>query len=763
MNIIHPGCSLSLRALGLLLVALLTLIDSSPVLAVDDPVETEDGVESPDSDAKDPSGEDEPRPVVRDRLLVLGLSDDLLELPGSAHRIDKLELEEQGHSDVHRILRTIPGVNIQEEDGFGLRPNIGLRGTGVERSQKVTLLEDGVLIAPAPYSAPAAYYSPTAGRMEGFEVRKGSSSVRQGPMTTGGAINYLSTAIPAQPGGSAEVTGGSDGLLRGHLVLGGSGSRLGWMLEGFRLESDGFKQLDTGGPTGFELNDLLGKFRWSSSGNGGFYQALELKIGATEQTGHETYLGLTDEDFGRNPFRRYAGSEKDLLTSDHRQFRLTWLAQLSPSVDLTASLYDNEFSRNWYKLQSIGGTNVGSVLDAPEDFGRELGVLRGDLDSDGGELAVRANRRDYFSRGLQVVAGLNGSGAHELEIGVRYHQDEEDRFQEEDLFAMLGGRLIQTAAGDPGSQSNRVGSARALALFATDTFTLGRWRLTPGVRYEAIDLTRRDFGKSDPDRDGASLKVTDNRVTELIPGLGVSFLASETTALFVGVHKGFAPPAPGSNEEVMAEQSTNYEAGVRHQASRLRAEVVGFYNDYDNLLGTDTLSSGGEGTGDQFNGGASRVLGVEASLAYEVELKSGLAMPLRANYTLTRGEFLSSFETGFADWAPAVEQGDQIPYLPEGQGFVGVGLRGLDWSVGVDATYNGEMRTTAGQGASEATERIDSNVVLDAAVSYRFLGRYRAFARVRNLADEVYVAARRPAGLRPGLPRTLLVGLSLDF
>jgi Fe(3+) dicitrate transport protein len=403
------------------------------------------------------------------------------------------------------------------------------------------------------------------------------------------------------------------------------------------------------------------------------------------------------------------------------------------------------------------------VLGAPEDFGRELDVLRGDLDSDGGELAVRANRRDYFSRGLQFVAGISRPGRHELEIGARYHQDEEDRFQEEDLFAMHDGRLVQTAAGDPGSQSNRVGSASALALFATDTLTLGRWRLTPGVRYEAIDLHRLDFGTHDPDRDGSSLKVTDNRVTELIPGLGASFRVSETTALFVGVHKGFAPPAPGSSEEVMAEQSTNYEVGMRYRASRLRGEVVGFYNDYDNLLGTDTLSSGGEGTGAQFNGGASRALGVEASLAYEVELRPGLTMPLRANYTLTRGEFLSSFETGFADWAPAVEKGDRIPYLPASQGFVGVGLQGRDWSAGVDATYSGEMRTTAGRGAGDANERIASHLVLDAAASYRFAGRYRAFARVRNLADEVYVAARRPAGLRPGLPRTILLGLSLDF
>ncbi|NBV73161.1 ferric citrate transporter FecA, partial [bacterium] len=107
--------------------------------------------------------------------------------------VSKSELEQFRYTDIHRIVSRIPGVYISEEDGLGLRPNIGVRGTGSLRMEKLNVMEDGILIAPAPYASPAAYYSPTAGRMESIEVRKGSTQIKHGPFTTGGSLNYIST------------------------------------------------------------------------------------------------------------------------------------------------------------------------------------------------------------------------------------------------------------------------------------------------------------------------------------------------------------------------------------------------------------------------------------------------------------------------------------------------------------------------------------------------------------------------------------------
>ncbi len=697
--------------------------------------------------------------AVFDNLTVVGSAETA---GGSAHVIGQAQLEVHNYNDVHRVLRQVPGVNIQEEDGFGLRPNIGIRGTGVERSQKITLMEDGVLIAPAPYAAPAAYYSPTVGRMESLEVRKGTSAVRQGPHTTGGVINYRSTSIPESFSGKAELALGTDGLLRTHAYAGDSNQRLGWLVEGYQLSSDGFKQLDTADSTGFDLTDLVAKFRLSSRSDAKIYQAAELKLGWNQQDGAETYLGLTAEDFERTPYRRYAGSSADRIDTEHNQFQLSYFAQLSPRFDLTAVVYNNEFSRNWHKLQSVNGLGLNAVLNDPQNHSAEISVLRGDLNAVD-SLSVRNNRRDYFSRGVSASLGAHVDGRirHDLEVGVRVHRDEEDRFQEEDLYNMSFGQPLLSSLGAPGSQSNRVASANAIAVFFEDSFSFGKWTVTPGARYEVIDLERQDYGRSDPVR-GSEPRSTTNRVRQLVPGVRVQHVVNERNLWFAGLYQGFSPPTPGSNERVEPEESDNIEIGWRYSGRKLAAEVTGFYSNYGNLLGTDTLSSGGDGTGNQFNGGSALVQGLEAAATWELRPSQSAQVPLRLVYTYTDTEFLSSFETNFADWAPQVERGDELPYVPKHQLTLGATWNSPRWSVGIDGNLNGAMRTLAGAGAIPSDSGIPSRWTWDLAIE-RDLSSYRLFLQVRNLTDNTYLVARRPAGLRPGMPRTVVVGVKVDF
>ena len=113
-----------------------------------------------------------------EEVVVIGSRDDVQKIAGSGGLIEEEQLDRMDYTDLNQILSSIPGVYFREEDGYGLRPNIGIRGATTDRSQKITMMEDGILIGPAPYSAPAAYYVPNVARHSSIEVLKGPASIK---------------------------------------------------------------------------------------------------------------------------------------------------------------------------------------------------------------------------------------------------------------------------------------------------------------------------------------------------------------------------------------------------------------------------------------------------------------------------------------------------------------------------------------------------------------------------------------------------------
>lgn len=708
--------------------------------------------------------DDQPGSKVLERIMVVGDEEQRSEIAGSAHYIGKKELEKHEYSNINRILREIPGVNVQE-DGLGLRPSIGIRGTGLDRSQKITLMEDGVLIAPAPYSAPAAYYFPMAGRMEAVEVRKGSSTIKYGPNTTGGAINLISTSIPNSVlGGKADINIGNFSRREIHANAGGAQDNFGWLLETYQIGTTGFKDLDGGGETGINVKDALAKFRLNSAPDAALYQELELKLSGTDELSNVTYLGLTDSDFAATPYRRYAGSQQDQMDAQHGQLQLRHYMQPSAKVDVITTVYRNEYSRNWYKLGKVGGVSINKILEDSATYAAEYAVIAG-ADSPDDYLSVKANNRVYLAQGIQSAINFELGGenlSHDLEVGVRYHEDEEDRFQWSDKYKMDNGTMVMTSAGTPGgsASNNRVKSAQAWALYVQDKISFGNWVLTPGLRYETINT--REVRWSDPGR-GTVAKDASNTLNVVMPGVGAVYKLNPKLSLLAGAHKGFTPSSPGST--AVSEQSVNYEFGARYQTSALRTEAIGFFNNYSNLLGSCTASAGANcEQGDQFNGGKSKVLGLEASLAYDLGVARNLdfAIPLRLAYTYTDATFQSSFESNYDPWG-SVEKGDEIPYIASNQLSAGIGVEKATWDVDLTAKYVGDTRTYAGKGAIPTAERLDSRVVFDLAGNYKLGDKSKVFLAIENLTNEIYMAARRPAGALPGAPRNVRIGIKMDL
>ena len=711
--------------------------------------------------------------IIIERETMTGGSQFMTDIPGSAHYVGPRQLNKFSYNDVNRILRNIPGINIQEEEGFGLRPNIGMRGTGVERSSKITLMEDGILTAPAPYIAPAAYYFPTAGRMEGVEVRKGSSQIKYGPYTTGGAVNFISTLIPQDFSAKINMMGGNYGRRIAQASIGQSFEYGGFMLETYQNTATGFKELDNGGPTGFSNQDYVGKFRVNSPLRAKVYQSLTFKVGQSIGKADETYLGLTQDDFDKTPNRRYAGSQIDNINTKQEQYSLKYNIMPAKFLDISITAYRNDFSRNWYKLEgvkynplsdpAVKSVPITNVLDDPTKYQGEYSILTGATSSNDDALFVRNNNRKYYAQGVQGLFGLNFNSSvikHDIEIGFRYHEDEEDRFQWEDQYKMNNGVMQLTKSGTPGTQDNRVSDAKALAGYVQYSLKFGNFLALPGIRYESITLSRLDYGKTDPDRTGVFLAKTDNKVDVWIPGVGLEYSFSSKVQGFLGIHRGFAPP--GATDGTSPEKSINYEIGGRINHSNLSVQSVLFFNNYQNLLGSDLAAAGGGGTGDLFNAGKVRTYGLEAQLAYYwlPATFSSFAIPLALAYTYTSGEFESSFVATNQDWG-TVNKGDHLPYLSNHQITFNAGLEHKSFNINLSSKYNSEMRTAPGEGNIPDGLRIDSNFIVDFSVNYKITRFITAIGNVNNLMDEVYGVARRPAGIRPGLPRTFLLGVKV--
>ena len=674
---------------------------------------------------------------------------------GSAYEVSQEQLELVESNNIEQVLAGVPGVTTRSEDGYGLRPNIGIRGANSDRSAKVTLMEDGVLLAPAPYAAPAAYYFPMTTRMVGVEVFKGPAATRHGPNTIGGAVNLLTRTVPDGRAFEADAAFGSFQTFKGHAWAGAGSDDVGVLVEGVHLRSDGFKVVDGGGDTSFDHTEVMLKGRLSPWEK----HALELKLGYATETDHETYLGLTLSDAEADPYRRYAATTEALMAWDRTQAELTWSARAG-AVELQTTAYHHWFSRSWRKFNAFAsGVDLHQLMQEEPDTGQAavwLAILRGEEDSGAADqaLEIGTNDRRYQSFGVQSAARWQATGERVesvLEGGVRLHGDHVLRNHSYETFNMTGGALVATGE-DEVVTLDSVADARAAAVYLHEDLTLGWLHLLPGARTEIIWSERV--------HEGETPEPANTRVA-VLPGLGALAEAGSWVQVFGGVHRGFSPVAPGQPEEVQPELSWNYELGGRYVQGDRRVELVGFLNDYKNITGECTFSGGCEDddVGQQFNGGQVWVYGLEAVAGIQALLPGELRVPVEATYSWTRSVFLTGFQSDFAQFG-TVEVGDSLPYVPVHQGGGRVGLSHPRVSATVGLTGRTGMLDEAGVFPIEDSD-IPALWLVDAALNGHVTSRVSVYATGTNLNGSTALTSWRPLGARPTAPRQVMVGVKV--
>lgn len=698
-----------------------------------------------------------------ERLQIVGQSDDLRKEAGSATFIGEVELEKFKFDDINRVLYSVPGVNIREEDGYGLRPNIGFRGATPERSKKITIMEDGVLIGPAPYSAPAAYYFPMMSKMTSLEVFKGPAATKYGPFTVAGALNMTTRQVPDNQEGLIDLSAGTDGYQKAKAYFGDTVGDFGYLIEGAHVAADGFKELDGGGDTGFDKNDIMAKFRYDFNGDD-YQQLVELKVSYADENSDETYLGLTDADFAKNENRRYAASQKDNMDWEHTQVQFTHFWG-NDNFDITTRVYRNDFERSWFKIngfKSFGGvsSDLQDILANPEENLQYYLILSGQADSiqEYEKIILGDNDREYYSQGIQTEFYFDTElwgFEHTFNGGVRFHQDQIERNHTEDTFLMQSAELVSDGSATIATTTNRE-ETDAISVFIQDTITIDQLELTAGIRGEFFDST---YQNRTPGKEEDWLEK-DSEIW--LPSLSAFYNLSDKAGVFFGVHEGFIPTSPKEHPDVDIEKSVNYELGYRFKEGSTAFEAVAFFNDIENLKESCSFSQGCGDDETEFGAGEVDTYGLELTASKVFETSMSFDVPVSIAYTYTDAEFKTSFTSDFAMWGE-IEAGDPLPYLPQNQLSLNAGLAASNWDVNLSARFIDEMLEASGEGVTLSGQTTESYWVIDVSASYDLDDYGIVYLKVDNVLDEQEIVSRRPYGARPSKPQQVVAGYQYSF
>lgn len=697
-----------------------------------------------------------------DAIAVNGILPEKLEsVPGSFDVVDKKELEEKRPFSVKEALSSTPGINIVGEDSFGLGLNIGIRGMDPRRTARTLLMEDGMPLFLAPYGDPSAHYSTPMDRVDRIEVVKGSGQILYGPQTVGGMINFVTKPVPRN-GFAGSITGavGNNDFYSGHLNLGVGNERGGIMVDAIKKSGDGIRDNHK-----FDVEEFTvkGEVKLTDS------QSLMAKASYYKEDSNISETGLGLLEYNQDKFQAPSG-QNDLFKHERKSLQLKHIFDINENVKLTTQAYYSKSDRKSFRqvdapggYDSDGGTTGYSVLDRCDPDP----VTTANANACGGRWRPREYTYWGIEPRLDVKHNLFGIDSDAV-VGFRYHDEdiERNQFRDEDPRA----QSLSWAKAFGTHREQLKHKVEAVSYYAQNTFHVGDWSLTPGVRVEDYKVSQNVvIAESEPQGIKGSKSTT-----EVLPGFGVAWNGIANTTLFGGVHRGFAPARPdrdllaNADDQIVLnftkpELSTNYEIGVRSKYFKGTSfSSTLFHTNFDDLV----INAGG---GNYENAGKSRMSGLE--LAGRVDFGTIYNTPhnfyVTGSYTNT---FTAEFKKSFAD--EGINSGSRLPYAPRHIASVNFGYQhpvGFNARIGAD--YVSEQKpdawanTLTGDDAalSGLAGTIPSYTLVNASASFKPVGsKLTYFVSGHNLTDKEYLATRVD-GMGVGRGRQVFGGVRIDF
>lgn len=634
---------------------------------------------------------------------------DISRQTGSVVIVDRVQLEMIQPLSTEDVLRRVPGINVKSEEETSVISNFGIRGLSAGESKSL-LLEDGVPVAPGLFIGNDRYFNPRIQRVERVEVLKGSASLRYGPSTIGGVVNYQ-TKTP-DDGVILSSRVGSFNMREVNIEAGGR-SQSGDAFAGVvatHARSDGFMD------KGYEMNDIMFKAGMALSNN----QRVGMKFSWHENDANISYRGLLLEDYQAGA--TYNPAPDDAYLTDRFSFDLNHELTLSERTTLNTLVYWSDVSRDYwrYSVDTAASNAAGRWVYTDDLSGNNRSFERVGIET---RLTHQHSLFGYESRS---------------EFGLRLMQEESNDT-----------RIRATRAQDRTgiNDRHRIDSADSIAAYAQSRIVLSdRLAVTPGLRVESYEQKQRILTQNN---DSAS---TSN--TEFLPGVGATFELSTSAQLYGGVYRAFSPASNGvaldglTDQNLDGERSINYEIGVRGLEGTLNYEVTAFYMDFSNQV----VTGNSDPNLSQSNAGETSHYGMELTLGYE--LGGGFSVDTNATWVP-----VSEFKSG-------VNDGNRLPYAPKHLANMAANYDNGNLRTTLSAHYRGsqygdptnivDIPTGAADGIWGG--RMPSYTVFDLMAQYNVNDALRVFGTVKNIADKHYISGFRQ-GIYVGPERTFEVGV----
>jgi len=633
------------------------------------------------------------RIVVTPSRIEKGLSD----VPASVSVVTEEDIKSSDAKTVPDALKNLEGIYAYDATGVGAGGTINMRGFYGGMSSHHLVLIDGV---PQNQGKDKLVLWDTIpiDNVERIEVIRGPASSLYGDNAMSGVINIITKKPSSAPHAGVSYSYGTYATQNYASYLSGTFNRLGYYLgvssrltSGFREHGD-YENIQVYGKADYSINDahnLKFNFDYSAKTQGSFPWS------------------LSSAQIAQNRRQVRPGTENDSTSADKFSMDLTHSWNLGRYSDLETIFYYRFEGMESFYTSGVSRNTTREQIEGENTFG----------------LPVRLKT-------MSEILGMN----HSFVIGIDMERDDFDYKEYEAPFQQRRG--APTASYDV--TKNMLGP-----YLQDEVSILEILKVICGVRYDWVKFNFDDKRVVSNSNEKLMSKVT--------PSCGIVFTYQKDSELYGTFAQAFRTPTIGqmftygssANTNLLPEEATNYEIGVRHSFNeRLRANVSIYWMKLKNEIWYDNASRRYQNYGKTFHDG----------IELGTDFKVADTLTAFGNYTYTRavddsdGAFRNKFLTN----------------VPINKGTIGMNVyTDFGFKAYLASTWVGKAYID-----SANVDVLGHYNTLDAKVSYKYKW-LEAFFGIYNLLDKKYNSSGYKSGrtnyFTPEPGRTFEGGVKAEF